>query len=157
MGQLREACANAGFAHVRTILATGNLVFSASQTQTVVKHKLDAIVRSHGLDNAVFLRRPGELEAVLAQAPFPDAIAARPNHTLVLFLEQEADTDRATELEAGWRPERIKAIGRDVYIDYVDGVGRSKLTTAVLEQRLGQPGTARNWNTIEKLCAAART
>ena len=43
--------------------------------------------------------------------------------------------------------------GREVFIDYLDSVGRSKLTPARLERLLGQPGTARNWNTLAKLAS----
>ncbi len=72
---------------------------------------------------------------------------------LVLFLERDADARAAGALEQYQGPEKIKVLGREVYIDYVDGISRSKLTGAVLEKQLGQPGTARNWNTIHKLYA----
>jgi uncharacterized protein (DUF1697 family) len=51
--------------------------------------------------------------------------------------------------------ERIEAIGRDLFIVYPDGVGRSKLTTALIERKLGaRRGTGRNWNTVLKIAAA---
>jgi uncharacterized protein (DUF1697 family) len=40
-----------------------------------------------------------------------------------------------------------------VYICYPDGIGRSKLT---VEPKLKVSGTARNWNTVQKLAALAR-
>jgi uncharacterized protein (DUF1697 family) len=36
---------------------------------------------------------------------------------------------------------------------YPEGVGSSRLTTALIEKKLGTRGTARNWNTVLKLGA----
>jgi len=47
--------------------------------------------------------------------------------------------------------EVVRAKARCAYIVYPDGVGRSKLTTALIEKKLGTRGTARNWNTVLKL------
>ena len=47
--------------------------------------------------------------------------------------------------------EVVRAKGRCAYIVYPDGIGRSKLTGALIEKKLGTRGTARNWNTVLKL------
>jgi uncharacterized protein (DUF1697 family) len=36
---------------------------------------------------------------------------------------------------------------------YPDGIGASRLTTALIERTLGTAGTGRNWNTVLKLAA----
>ena len=51
--------------------------------------------------------------------------------------------------------ETVEANGKQAYFVYPDGIGTSKLTNAVIERKLGQSGTARNWNTVLKLAAAA--
>jgi uncharacterized protein (DUF1697 family) len=48
-------------------------------------------------------------------------------------------------------PERVRAEGRQAYLVYPDGAGRSRVTNAVLDKHLGGRGTARNWNTVLKL------
>ncbi len=153
MAQLRAAGEKAGFQDVRTILATGNLVFRTPEPKDQVIDRLDRIVADHGLRNDVFLRQPFELAEALARNPFPEAADQRPNHMLVLFLEREVE-ETGSNLMDHTGPEHIAVHGREVYIDYVEGVGRSRLTPALLERRLGQPGTARNWNTIGKLVQA---
>jgi uncharacterized protein (DUF1697 family) len=45
----------------------------------------------------------------------------------------------------------------EVYLYYPNGVGRSKLTNAFLENRLDVAGTARNWNTLKKLVEIGAT
>lgn len=42
-------------------------------------------------------------------------------------------------------------------MSYPDGVGRSKLTNAVIEKALGTRTTGRNWNTVLKLQKLVRT
>lgn len=155
MQQLRDACSAAGLEDVRTILATGNLLFSSSKPSRELKEQLAAVIAAHDLRNEVFLRKPDELEAVLRKRPFPDAASARPNHLLVLFLERRTGPKEIAALRGRAGPERIEANGREVFIDYAEGVGGSKLTPAVIERQLGQPGTARNWNTLRKLLEAA--
>jgi uncharacterized protein (DUF1697 family) len=54
-------------------------------------------------------------------------------------------------------PEEVEIVGQDAYITYPKGIGKSKLTNALLEKHLGVAGTARNWNTVTKLLALADT
>jgi uncharacterized protein (DUF1697 family) len=51
--------------------------------------------------------------------------------------------------------ERLALSGRELFAHYPDGVGRSKVTNAMLERALGVPATARNWNTVGKLLTLA--
>jgi len=51
--------------------------------------------------------------------------------------------------------EVVRASGTHLYIVYPDGVGRSRLTNALIEKKLDTRGTARNWNTVLKLNALA--
>ncbi len=148
MSHLRDACEKSGLVHVRTVLATGNIIFESDLSEAGIMKLLCGIVADHGLDNAVFLRRPAQLRAARKANPFPDAADERPNHLLVHFL---ASKGNPTALEDYQGPERISVQGREVYIDYAEGIGRSRLTSARLLRALGQPGTARNWNTLEKL------
>jgi uncharacterized protein (DUF1697 family) len=53
-------------------------------------------------------------------------------------------------------PERLRAVGRCVYVTYPEGIGRSRVTNAWLERGLETRGTARNWKTVLKLAALAR-
>ena len=52
-------------------------------------------------------------------------------------------------------PEQVAIVGRNAYLVYPDGIGRSKLTITVIEKKLGVRGTARNWNTVLKLAEMA--
>jgi uncharacterized protein (DUF1697 family) len=48
-------------------------------------------------------------------------------------------------------PERLKAIGRELYLDYADNIGDSKLPQAMAKLKFPKLATTRNWNTVLKL------
>jgi uncharacterized protein (DUF1697 family) len=48
-------------------------------------------------------------------------------------------------------PDELRVVGREVYLHCPNGYGRSKLTNAFFERRLGVAATTRNWKTVTKL------
>jgi uncharacterized protein (DUF1697 family) len=52
-------------------------------------------------------------------------------------------------------PELVQVKGKHAYVVYPAGISESRLTTAVIEAKLGNQGTGRNWNTVLKLAALA--
>ena len=51
--------------------------------------------------------------------------------------------------------EELRVSGNELYIYYLNGVGKSQLPMARIEKALGISGTGRNWNTVTKLLALA--
>lgn len=137
MAALKTTFESLGFANVRTLLNSGNVIFESSK-----KPDAKAIEQAIGQDVRVILRTTKELEQVLERKPFD----GEPAKLAVMFL------DRAPTGQLEWDgPEQIAADGRHLYLYYPDGMGRSKLTHAVIERRLKVVGTVRNWNTVTKL------
>jgi uncharacterized protein (DUF1697 family) len=101
--------------------------------------KTDWLVRSHV-----------ELAAIAKANPFPDAAKARPNHLLVHF-HRESFPGALLDRFAHDGPERLAAHGRELYVDYPDDVGHSKLPQALVRAKFPKLATARNWNTVLKL------
>ena len=153
MADLRAFLAEEGMSDVRTILASGNAIFSCAETDArAVEARLAAAARARlALDTEWFVRSHAELAAIAAANPFPDATAERPNRVLVLF--HHAPVDPATLPRGYGGPERLHPVGRELFVDYPDGIGRSMLEPALARAKL-PPSTARNWNTLGKLIAA---
>ena len=83
-------------------------------------------------------------------------IPYNPSHLLVMFLQKAPDREHTTSLQRAIKGREVVRIkDRHAYIVYPDGIGRSRLTTAVIEKSLGTRGTGRNWNTVLKLGALA--
>lgn len=158
MAALRGLLADLGFGDARTLLQSGNLVFrSDARTCAQLESLLqDAAKQRLGLDTDFFVRTAGDWKEIVAGNPFPKEAGRDPGHLLVMFLKEEPDRDMVAALqEAITGRELVRAKGRHVYIVYPDGIGRSRLTGALIEKKLGTRGTGRNWNTVLKLGALA--
>jgi uncharacterized protein (DUF1697 family) len=156
MADLREACLAAGCARAETYIATGNLILETQKSVAAVRVTLKSILNGFGLDKPVMLRRPSELAALIAANPFPDAAASRPRDLVLCFLAGKPSREGLATLGHYRGPERFRLVGRDLYIDYAEGITGSRLMPSVVERRLGMQATARNWNTACKLLAKAR-
>jgi uncharacterized protein (DUF1697 family) len=155
MEALRALYESLGFTSVKSHLNSGNVVFNApgrSGAAALAKRIEEAIETEFGFRPALVLRTPAELEAILAHNPFRQEETSDPSHLLVMLLAGAAAKDAAKRLgEAYEGPEKIEIGKREAYLYYPNGIGRSKLTTALLEKHLGTAGTARNWTTVTKL------
>jgi len=158
MAELRAAVAKAGFDEPRTLLQSGNLVFDAgSLSPAATEKKLEALcAKAFGLKIDIYVRTPGEFDAIVAANPFAQESKAEPGRVHVLFLREAPPASAFAALQAAIKGrEIVRAGGRHAYMFYPDGMGSSKLSPAVLARHLGMPGTARNWNTVLKLAAMA--
>ncbi len=152
---LRDRLEAAGLKSTQSLLATGNFIFETNLPEQELQKLLNDTIRSFGLENNVILRRPEELAETAHRNPFADAASDRPAKLLVLFLPGKVVSTAEAAIAERAGPERFRVSGREVYIDYREGVARSKLSPAFLQRVLHQPGTARNWNTLVKLCEAS--
>ena len=158
MADLRDLLTQLGLADVRSLLQSGNLVFGATgRTSTQLERLLETEADKRlALKTDFFVRTAKEWEGIVAHNPFRKEAARDPGHLVVMFLK---DASSATGVEALQRAikgrEVVAAATKHLYIVYPDGIGRSRLTNAVIDQRLGTRGTGRNWNTVLKLAALA--
>jgi uncharacterized protein (DUF1697 family) len=147
MEDLRALCAEAGFAKVRTFIASGNVIFSCRKSEAQVKAILEARLEDYaGKKMGVFVRTAAEMAAVVANNPFPDAPA---NRAYAFFLDAPAPRD-AIDRAVGRKDERIALGIRELYVHYGEGMGKSKLRIPA-----AKAGTARNMNTVAKLAELA--
>lgn len=147
MADLKGLCERLGLENVRTVLQSGNVVFSSSKSAENVEELLrQALARRMKAPVGVLVRTPAELGAVLERNPFPQA---PPNQVIVFFLP-EAPPKGALRGLAIPGKEELRLSGREIFVFYPDGQGRSKL-------RLPQArtGTGRNLNTIARLAGMA--
>jgi uncharacterized protein (DUF1697 family) len=157
MEALRQFVTDLGLAEVRSLLQSGNLVFQTKlRTEAEVERLLEAEAKERlGFQTNFFVRTAEQWTEIIDSNPFPKEAKQDPARLIVFFLKRPATADTIAALQAAITgPEIIRAKGNQAYISYPDGMGRSRLTIAVLEKKLGS-GTARNWNTVMKLAAMA--
>jgi uncharacterized protein (DUF1697 family) len=158
MSALRELMADLGMQDVRTLLQSGNVVFRSDIRSPAKVEKVleDGLEERVGFKTEFFVRTTEEMNTIVADNPFPREAKQDPGHLLVGFLKAAPDGAAVIALQkAIVGREVVRAIGRHSYVVYPDGVGRSKLTSALAEKKLGTRGTGRNWNTVLKLQALA--
>jgi uncharacterized protein (DUF1697 family) len=159
MSDLRDLLGELGFAGVTSLLQSGNLVFESDrQTGACLERLLEKETAQRlGVSADYVLRSADELEKTVAHNPFPKEAKDNPSHLLVMFLKTAPPAKEVDALRASIQgPEIIGCDGKQLYIAYPAGIGRSKLTATVIEQKLASRGTARNWNTIRKLLALSK-
>ena len=109
-----------------------------------------------GFEVDVIVRTGEEMAEVVARNPLSD-VALDPKRYQVSFLESEPEPDvleRISGLAA--EPERLVAIGRELYAWHPNGIGRSKLWAGLAGDGLGVRATARNWRTVTTLLEMAQ-
>ena len=156
MTDLRELVTALGFEDARTLLQSGNIVFrgEARRSDQLERELELAAAKRLGLSTDFFVRSAAEWQAIIDANPFPKEAKADPSHLVAVVLKGGASAKNVTALQQAIKGrERVVATGTCAYIVYPDGIGRSKVTSALIEKLLGTRGTARNWNTVLKLAA----
>jgi uncharacterized protein (DUF1697 family) len=152
MPDLRRIFGELGHGDVETYLQSGNVVFSPADPkakESAVQAAIEAAIeKDTGLAIDVMVRTHAELQAVLKRHPF----GGRTDDHKQLHVSFLAGIPKVTTIEvpAGENAE-LEIHGRELYFYVPDGLGRSKLTSAYLDRRLGVKGTARNWRTVTEL------
>jgi uncharacterized protein (DUF1697 family) len=145
-----------GFDDAKTLLASGNLVLwgKSGSDADIEKRLEDGLEKRMGLRTEFMVRTPAELKAIIEGNPFADQARERPNHLLVNFLKAPLPPGDLAVLRAAITgPEQVHAKGRELYIDFRDGIGDSTLDRDWKKTKKAPLATARNWNTVLKLAA----
>lgn len=152
--ELKAVIEGLGFTDVKTLLASGNVVFTASgaKPDTLETQIHDALAKATGLKSEIFVRSPEEMAAVVAANPFDDAAKERPSFLVVTFHRKPVDAHAVAALMTDYDgPERAEAVDRELYIDFPDGQARSMLHAPLGKATRDPVTTARNWNTVLKI------
>jgi uncharacterized protein (DUF1697 family) len=158
MPELCTLLTGLGYTGVKSLLQSGNVVFACSgPANAALETTLEAAVaKKLGVRTEFFVRSSSEWDKVVAGNPYPDAARDDPSHLVVMTFKSAPSAKNVAALQAAIAGrETVRAAGKHAYFVYPDGIGTSKLTNAVVERKLGTAGTARNWNTVLKLAAAA--
>ncbi len=158
MDALREVFEALGLRDVQTFIQSGNVVCNAAERQLPrLRQRLeDAIEARFGFRCDVVVRTAEEMRSCLFRNPFRGRTGIESAKLLITFLAQDPDPDGCSKLRSlKLDPEELHIVGRDVYVYFPTGMGRSKLSWPLIAKSLKTSGTGRNLNTVEKLIAMA--
>jgi uncharacterized protein (DUF1697 family) len=157
MADLQRVAEGCGFTRARTLLQSGNLLFDAKAKSSAGLEKVleAALAKELQLKTPVVVRSAREWHEAIDANPFPEQAKTDPSHLVLMPAKAKiAEAAVAALTEAIVGREQVKLAGQHLYLFYPDGIGRSKLTSALIVKKLGVVGTARNWNTVHKIAAA---
>ena len=158
MDDLRSLYTKLGLRDVQTYVQSGNVVFRTSERNlATLAHRLEAAIeKKYGFHADIILRTTAELRSAVARSPFAKRRDIEPGKLLITFLHQPPDKEMtANILAVKPDPEELHLDGRELYVYFPNGAGRSKLFTSLTGKLLNKQGTGRNWNTVTKLLEMA--
>jgi uncharacterized protein (DUF1697 family) len=158
MEALKALCVSLKFKNPQTYVQSGNVIFRTEEKDLLklAKRIQDAIERKVGFRPGVILRTLSEFKKAIARNPFAKRDGIEPGKLLVTFLADypgKEALEKALAIETA--PEELRILGREAYIYFLNGQGRSKLPWPKIERALGTSGTGRNWNSVTKMLELA--
>ena len=151
MPALRAMAEDLGYTDVATYINSGNLIISSPKNAATVEQEIvKAIKDTFGRPIDVAVRTPAQLKKLLAENPYPDG---NPSQVTVAFLTKTPAADAKQKVAAVAKDyEPFTFSGQQVYVNYTQGIGRSKLAEK-FSAIIGVSSTVRNIRTLEKVLA----
>ena len=156
MADLRSLVEKLGYRDVKTILNSGNVVFTADggSAQASAKRIEAALVSQLGISSKITGLSAADLATIIDENPLPEATES-PSRFLISVVGNPADLKRVDGLlDKNWGTERVAVGSRAVYQYSPDGILEGKAVEAVA-RALGDTTTARNWATLGKIAVVA--
>ncbi|HKF37003.1 MAG TPA: DUF1697 domain-containing protein [Ktedonobacteraceae bacterium] len=154
MDDLKEMHEALGFKDAFPYIQSGNVVFTSDDADAArLRGRIeDGFEKKFGFHVEVIVRTSAELREIIEQNPFQSHQSIESKWVVVMFLAARPDATAQEDLLKTYTgPEELFITGKEVYIYYPNGIGRSKLSNSFIEKKLKIVGTARNWNTILQL------
>jgi len=158
MVELKSLYESLGFAHVRTYVQSGNVIFDSAEEDFVILAELieTQIVQSFGYAVYVIMRDANDLQRIIDSNPFLHERNEDPARLYVTFLYRTPSESILSKLEVPTDETDEFIVGdREIFLYCPDGYGRTKLSNNYFERKLNVPATTRNWNTVMNLLQIA--
>jgi uncharacterized protein (DUF1697 family) len=158
MAELEEAFAGLGLKNVRTVLASGNVLFDAppSSRKKLAARITAGLKRAFGFDATVALRTLGEIEQLLDSNPFGNMQAPARAQLYITFLAEDAPAEVAQPDRSPRGDVRMVRVSTGEIASVVvlsPGRGTTDLMST-LDKQFGRKATTRNWNTVRRIWTA---
>lgn len=153
MADLKAMAEELGLKNVRTLVATGNLVFEAraSKISNLEQRLETAFEKTFGRHVDIIVRTAEDWLKLAAANPFPAESADAGDQVAVRVMRNPVAEDAASTLQAyAAQDEKVFLVGGDIWLVFSRERPSSRLLAASNHKRLGI-GTSRNWNTVRRL------
>ncbi|WP_019230107.1 DUF1697 domain-containing protein [Sedimentibacter sp. B4] len=163
MADLKRVFESIGLCEVKTYIQSGNVLFISSETEEFlcnkIEHEIEAVF---SIPVKVILRTSMELEQIISNCPFSkdevtEAETLSEVESLYVALLTHNPLKENIECIDVYRSESDKyhIVGRNIYLLFHHSIRNSKLANNL--NKLNVPITVRNWKTLSKLSALAKS
>jgi uncharacterized protein (DUF1697 family) len=155
MPELKRCFEAAGFTDVKTVLSSGNVVFSArTAAVSTLERKIEAATAKElGRTFRTIVRSASALSTLLEADPYAESRVPAKAKRVVTFLRGPHKARLSLPLEVDGA--RIVAMdGCEVFTAYVPS-SHGPVFMTLIEKTFGTDVTTRTWETIKKCVAAA--
>lgn len=153
MADLKAMAEQLGLKNVRTLVATGNLVFEtrAGDIPALEQRLEKAFARTFGRHVDIIVRGAGDWLKLAAGNPFPAESAEAADQVAVRVMRAPVLVDAVEALRAhAAEDEKVAWVEGDIWLVFSRERPSSRLLAAANRKRFGI-GTSRNWNTVRRL------
>jgi uncharacterized protein (DUF1697 family) len=154
MAELVRAFEAAGFTGVKTVIASGNVIFDAPAAKEEALEKMaEAAMKAElGRVFTPMVRSIEHLEGIVEADPFAAHRLSKEARRVVSFVREPADK-LAVPVELG-RAKIIAREGREIFTTYLPE--KTPVFMTLIEKTFGKNVTTRTWQTVERVIAKAR-
>ena len=154
MEDLRKAFESYGYRDVKTVLASGNVLFSAPEENMIALSRNIALKLKETFkhDIPVIVRSVEELRELDARQPFKDMEITPKTKLFVTFISENKE-HREISSSSQHDGFQILQISEDTIcsvLDYRPGID-AVLLMSTIEKEFGKKATTRSWNTVTRL------
>ena len=156
MATLRDTCASLRFTDIKTYIASGNVVFSSTDADhdALAARLRGAVAERCFVDVPIVVVPAARFARLGATMPFGDVPDDRHKLVHLGFTQGAVPPSAAAALAArAGGSERVVVVEDALWIDYGDGVQKSKLTPSAIDAAVQAPVTLRNMKTVAAIAA----
>jgi uncharacterized protein (DUF1697 family) len=155
MEELKRAFESIGYQNVKTLLASGNVLFDAPRESPVeLTRKIGGrLEKTFGFEIGVWVREIEEIQKLVDSAPFKNIRVTPQTRLYVTLISGKPKGALQIPYESPGKEIQILHASVDTVLSVVNlslGVGTIDLMV-ILEKEFGKNSTTRNWNTIVKM------
>jgi uncharacterized protein (DUF1697 family) len=150
MPELKRAFERAGFEDVKTLLSSGNVIFSSTAMPVAaLERKVEAAIEAHmGRAFPTIIRPVDALRKMIEADPYRAFRLKPKSKRVVTFLRSKPKATLALPIEL--HDARILAVqGSEVLSAYVPGP-KGPVFMTLIEKTFGKEVTTRTWETVQK-------
>ena len=158
MTKLKSAFEKMGYPEVRTVLATGNVIFYSDieDVHTLTQNIEDGLQKIFGFSVRVIVRSIADIKKLLDSDPFKGIKVTADTRLYVTFLSDKHESSLKIPYLSPDKEFKIIKAGKSEVLSILV-LGKETRTVeamSIVEKEYGKSVTTRNWNTVVKVAGA---